>query len=115
VRVQLTGPFAGQLRVRVFCRHRVDARCEGTLKIRTVHRINTSLRRGRTRLRKVTLGTGSYQMPRGRIGYAKVMLTSVGQRLLVARGPITVDALVTVLDQNGRQQTLRKRFRMTLR
>ena len=115
VQVRLTGPFAGQARVRVFCRRRVGARCEGTLKLRTVHRVNTALKKGRRRMRKVTLGTGSYQMPRGRIGYAKVILTAVGQRLLVARGPFAVDALVTVLDQNGRQQILRKRFRATVR
>src|SRR3954470_24807558 len=65
VRAYTTGPFADQLRVRVFCKRKVATRCEGTLKVRTVARINTALLGGR-RLRKVTLGTGTYQLPRGR-------------------------------------------------
>jgi hypothetical protein len=109
------GPFAGQLRVRVFCKPAVQTRCEGTLKIRTPGRINTALLKGRKRLRKVTLGTGSYQLPRRRIGWPKVMLTPVAQRLLLARGPFRVDALITVLDQDGRQQVLRRTFRASMR
>src|SRR4051812_21891429 len=114
VKAFTTGPFADQIRVRVFCKRKVATRCEGTLKVRTVGRINTALLGGR-RLRKVTLGTGTYQLPRGRVGYAKVMLTPLGRRLLLARGPFRVDALVTVLDQDGRQQVLRKRFRASIR
>jgi len=114
VKAFTTGPFADQLRVRVFCKRKVATRCEGTLKVRTVGRINTALLGGR-RLRKVTLGTGTYQMPRGRVGYAKVMLTPLGRALLLARGPFRVNALVTVLDQDGRQQVLRKRFRASIR
>jgi len=114
LRAFTTGPFADQMRVRVFCKRAVTARCDGTVKIRTVGRINTALLGGR-RLRKVTLGTGSYQLPRGRVGYAKVMLTPLGRRLLLARGPFRVDALLTVLDQDGRQQRLRKTFRASMR
>jgi hypothetical protein len=113
-RASTTGPFADQLRVRVFCKRAVTARCDGTLKIRTVGRINTALLGGR-RLKKVTLGTGSYQLPRGRVGYAKVMLTPLARRLLLARGPFKVDALITVLDQDARQQRLRKTFRASMR
>ena len=113
-RVQLKGPYAGQMRVRVFCKRSSAARCEGSLKIRTVGRINTALQPGRKRLKKVTLATGSYQLPRGRVGYAKVVLSATNQRLLLARGPLRVDALMTVLDQDGRQQVLRKRFRTSV-
>src|SRR4051794_4464467 len=113
-RVQFKGPYAGQMRVRVFCKRASAARCEGSLKIRTVGRVNTALQPGRKRLRKVTLATGSYQLPRGRVGYAKVVLSAVNQRLLLARGPLRVDALMTVLDQDGRQQVLRKTFRTSV-
>jgi hypothetical protein len=113
-RVQFKGPYAGQMRVRVFCKRSSAARCEGSVKIRTVGRINTALQPGRKRLKKVTLATGSYQLPRGRVGYAKVVLSATNQRLLLARGPLRVDALMTVLDQDGRQQTLRKRFRTSV-
>jgi collagen triple helix repeat protein len=113
-RVQVKGPYFGQMRVRVFCKRSTAARCEGSLKIRTVGRVNTALQPGRRRLRKVTLATGSYQLPRGRVGYAKVVLSAVNQRLLLARGRLRVDALITVLDQDGRQQVLRKRFRTSV-
>jgi hypothetical protein len=115
VRVQSRGPFAGQLRLRVFCKNGVDGRCEGTVKIRSVSPINTRLRSRGRRMRKVTLGTGSYQLPRRRVGYAKVMLTDTGRALLRARGPFKVHALVTVLDQDGRQQRLRRTFRAIIR
>jgi hypothetical protein len=115
MRVQSRGPFAGQLRVRVFCKNGVDGRCEGTVKIRSVRPINTRVRTRGRRMRKVTLGTGSYQLPRRRVGYAKVMLTDTGRALLRARGPFKVHALVTVLDQDGRQQKLRRTFRATIR
>jgi hypothetical protein len=113
VKVQRKGPYVHQLRVRVFCKRKVEARCEGSVKVRTTNPINTRLHGGK-RLKKVTLGTGSYQLPRGRVGYAKVMLTDTGERLLTARGPFAVDVQLTVLDQDGSQQTLRKRFRAAL-
>lgn len=113
VKVQRKGQYVHQMRVRVFCKRKVEARCEGSVKVRTTSRINTRLHGGK-RLRKVTLGTGSYQLPRGRVGYAKVMLTDTGERLLKARGPFAVDVQLTVLDQDGSQQVLRKRFRAAL-
>jgi hypothetical protein len=111
VRVYAKGPFAGQARVRVLCKRGAAARCEGTVKVRTVRRINERLRGG-TRLRRVTLGTGTYQLPRGRVGYAKVVLSPRALALVRRRGPFAVHALVTVLDERGRQQTLRRTFRI---
>ena len=61
--------------------------------------------------RKATFGSGAYQLDRGRIGYAKALLTPAYKRLLVKKR-VKVDAIVTVLDEFGRQQTLRKRFRL---
>jgi hypothetical protein len=109
-RVQFRGPFANQLRLKVFCRTAVLSRCEGTVKLRTVKPINVALKKGRKRMKKVTLGTGSYQLTKRQIGYSKVFLTPLGRRLVKARAPITVNALVTVLDQRGRQQRLSRRF-----
>lgn len=112
--VRFKGPFANQLRLRVFCRSAVLSRCEGTIKLRTLRPINVALKKGRKRMKKVTLGTGSYQLTRRQTGYGKVFLTPVGRKLVKARAPIAVSAQVTVLDQQGRQQRLSRTFRVRL-
>jgi hypothetical protein len=108
--VRFKGPFANQLRLRVLCRTTVLSRCEGTVKIRSVRRINAALGKGRKRMKRVTLGTGSYQLARRQLGYAKVFLTPVNRRLVAKRSPIAVTVQVTVLDQKGNQQRLQRTF-----
>jgi hypothetical protein len=108
--LHLRGGFAKQFRLRVYCRRGAAKRCEGTVKLRSVKKFKVFLN-GRKTKRRATFGSGAYQLDRGRIGYAKALLTPAYRRLLVKKR-VKVDAIVTVLDEFGRQQTLRKRFRL---
>jgi hypothetical protein len=104
------GPFANQLRTRVFCRRGAEKRCEGVVKIRTLHKVNTAFKPGRKVMKRLTLGTGAYRLNIGQIGYAKVFTTSLGRKIIAKRGPLEVEVLFTALDEDGGQQTLRKTF-----
>ena len=107
------GPFRDQLRVKMYCRKGAATRCEGVVKIRTTHRINTSRKRGGQGPRKrITLGTAAYRLNIGQIGYGKIVTTPLARKIVRLRGPLTVQVLVTVLDADGRQQTLSRRFRL---
>jgi hypothetical protein len=107
---QTRGPFSGQLRTRVFCRRGAEKRCEGVVKIRTLNKVNTAFKPGRTVMRRITLGTGAYRLNIGQIGYAKVFTTSLSRKIIGARGPLKVEVLITALDEDGGQQTLRRVF-----
>lgn len=109
------GAFRGQLRTRIFCRPAAGLRCEGTVKIRTIKRVNTAFLKGRKVLRRVTLGTGAYRLNKGQTGYAKIITTPLSSKIIRTRGPLAVEVLVTVLDENGRQQTLRREFTLRTR
>ena len=109
------GPFAGQLRVRVACKRGAVRRCEGTVKVRTLQKVNTAFKKGRRVMKRVTLGTGSYRLNRGQIGYGKALATPLAANIVALRGPVKVEVLVTVLDEKGGQQTLRSVFKIKSR
>ena len=114
-KLRLKGGFARQFRVRVFCRKAVARRCEGTVRVRSIKKILQRVPRkkgkGFRRIkRKITFGVGSYQIERGKITYAKALLTPAYKRLLLKKKRMKVHAIVTVFDQFGRQQTLRRKF-----
>ena len=104
------GPFAKQLRTRVFCRRGAEKRCEGVVKIRTLNKVNEAFMPGRRVMKRVTLGTGAYRLNIGQVGYAKVFTTSLAQKIIAKRGPLKVEVLFTALDETGGQQTLRRVF-----
>jgi hypothetical protein len=104
------GPFANQLRTRVFCRRGAEKRCEGVVKIRTLNKVNTAFKPGRKAMKRVTLGTGAYRLNIGQVGYGKVFTTSLGRKIIAKRGPVKVEVLFTALDEDGGQQTLRRTF-----
>ena len=112
-KLKIRGRFRDQLRTRIFCRSKVQERCEGVVKIRTVKRVNTAFLKGRKLLRRVTLGTGSYRLNRTQRGYAKFTVSPLTRKLIRKRGPLKVDVFLTVLDENGRQQTVRRRFKLS--
>ncbi len=103
------------MRTRILCKRGADKRCEGTIKIRTANRINTAFLPGRRLLRKVTLGTASYRLNVRQVGYAKVFATPLANKYITRRRPLKVDVFVTVLDEERRQQTLRRRFTLRVR
>jgi hypothetical protein len=108
--LHVKGGFAKQFRLRVFCRGAAAERCEGTVKFRSVKAFKTRIG-GKKVKRRVTLGSGAYQLAKGKIGYAKALLTPAYKRLLLNK-TVKVDAIVTVLDEFGRQQTLTRRFKL---
>lgn len=108
------GPFSNQLRTRVFCRNGAEKRCEGVVKIRTLNKVNTAFKPGRRVMKRVTLGTGAYRLNIRQVGYAKVFTTSLGRKIINARSPLKVEVQFTALDEEGRQQTLRRVFTLKL-
>ena len=99
------GKFRDQVRQRLICRSDVVRRCEGTVRIRTLNKVRLPGGRNSTR---ITLGQSAYVLPPGRTGYGKIVVSPIGRRLIIGRSPLKVEITVTVLDQDGRQQTLRE-------
>jgi hypothetical protein len=110
----LSGSFTGQLRTRIRCDRNALVRCEGSYKIRTVNPINTRLRGGR-RFKRVTLGTGAWQLQRTSRGYAKLEVSPRNFEVIKRRAPVPVTVTMTVLDEEGVQQTLQRTFRLKVR
>jgi hypothetical protein len=106
--LKLKGGYANQFRVRIFCKKAVAERCEGTVKLRSVKAFKTRIK-GKKVKRKITFGAGAYQLQKGKIGYAKALLTPAYKKVLLNK-KVKVDAILTVLDETGHQQTLAKRF-----
>jgi hypothetical protein len=104
------GRFSNQLRARVFCRRGAERRCEGVVKVRTLKKVNIAFLKGRRVMKRVTLGTGAYRLNLGQVGYAKVITSRLNSRIIRQRGPLKVEVLITALDEDGGQQTLRKVF-----
>ena len=98
------GKYKNQLRQRIVCRGAVENRCEGTVRMRTLNKVRVPGSRKRER---ITLGQHAYAIPRRTIGYAKVFPSPAGRKAIKKLVPLKVQVTVTVLDQNGDQQTLR--------
>lgn len=111
------GQFSNEVRVRVFCKRTSLSRCEGTAKLRTAQKVNPSIRRRRAK-RRVTFGSQAYVCPRGMVCFIKVPIRDRTRRWAAVRGDqrgLAADVLVTVLDEEGVQQTLRRRIRVYAR
>ncbi|HYF27467.1 MAG TPA: hypothetical protein VD931_17105 [Baekduia sp.] len=111
VQVGLKGRRAGQLRFRIFCRERTGRTCAGTVKIRTIGKINPSSRAGvRKAARRVTFATFEYQLAQGKAGVAITQMTPEKIDLLrLRRGvgrSIGVTISVQVSDSAGNRQTI---------
>ena len=111
---QARGSFARQLRTRIRCNREVLVRCEGSYKIRTLKPINTRLLGG-VRMKRVTLGTGAWQLQRVSRGYAKLTVSRRNHLYALRRSPLPVTVTMTVLDEDGVQQTLQRTLRLRVK
>ncbi len=110
VQVGLKGKRAGQLRFRIFCRALTGRTCAGTVKIRTIGKINPSTRGRKAAKRRVTFATFEYQLAQGKAGVAIAQMTPEKVDLLrLRRGlgkSIGVQISVQVTDAGGNRQTI---------
>jgi hypothetical protein len=98
----------------IFCRKSTGRACAGTVKLRTVERINPATR-GTRPSRRVTFTTFEYQLAAGKAGFAKATLDRQKFDKIVQLGSVLVDASVQVTDAEGNRQVITRRVRMVTR
>jgi hypothetical protein len=108
------GRRAGQIRLRIYCSKKTGRNCAGTVKLRTVGKINPATR-GRRAKRKVTFATFEYQLAEGKVGYALAKLDREKFDLMKRIRKVTVTISVQVSDAGGNRQVIVQRGRMRLR
>ncbi|WP_205698548.1 hypothetical protein [Conexibacter sp. SYSU D00693] len=117
VQVGLKGKRAGQLRFKIFCRKQTGRTCAGTVKIRTIGKINPSIR-GKKKARRVTFSTFEYQLAQGKSGVAITTLQPEKVELLRKRRgigkSIGVTISVQVTDSGGNRQTIVREGKLRL-
>lgn len=119
VSVGLRGRRAGQIRLRIFCSALTGRSCAGTVKLRTIGKINPSSRPGvRKRARRVTFATFEYQLAQGKSGVAIAQMTPEKVDLLrLRRGlgrTIGISISVQVTGASGNRQTIVRQGRLRL-
>ena len=104
VTVVTAGRLRGQLRLPIFCRSATGRACAGTVKVRTLAKINPATRPPNRAKRRVTLTTFEYQLAQGRSGFAFGTLRDDKLDLLKRTGPIAVSISIQVTDSRGNRQ-----------
>lgn len=115
IRVPRSGRDRGRARVRIYCRRIAVRTCSGSMKIRSVEKINpASLGRPRRTPRRVTFETAPVQLDEGKVGYAILNLNA--QRMSVLErirrqarsGTVRVTIIATVIDAENNRQNVRR-------
>ena len=112
VKIGLTGRRAGQIRLPIFCTKKTGRSCAGTLKVRTINKINPSTSGGKFAKRRVTFFTGDYQLKLGAVGVVIGELQP--EKLDLARKVRSIAVLIsiTVTDSIGNRQTILQNGRL---
>jgi len=115
VRIGLRGRRAGQIRLPIFCTRKTGRSCAGTLKVRTINKINPSTSGGHYKKRRVTFFTGDYQLKLGAVGVVIGELQP--EKLDLARKvrSVAVQLSITVTDAVGNRQTIVQNGRLIAR
>jgi hypothetical protein len=100
------GRRKGQVRLTIFCKSITGQDCAGTVKLRTIDKINpSSLGRHLTPTR-VTFITFAYQLAKGKLGVAIGQLSPEKLALITQRKSVAVDIDVQVTDAGGNRQVI---------
>jgi len=109
ISVPMKGRNKGVVRVKIFCRRIAVRTCSGTMKVRTVKKINPAGFGFPDRpVRRVTFATAPVQLDVGKIGFAILTFNeqrrSLLQRITQARSQV----IVSVIDADNNRQNVRK-------
>ena len=109
ISVPLKGRNKGVVRARIFCRRIAVRTCSGTLKVRTVQKINPAGFGFPARpVRRVTFATGPVQLDIGKIGFAILTFNEQRRSLLQRINRARSQVIVSVIDADNNRQNVRK-------
>lgn len=109
------GRLRGQLRLPIFCRTRTGRACAGTVKVRTLAKINPATRPPARAKRRVTLTTFEYQLAQGRSGFAFGNLREDKINLMERLKSVAVSISIQVTDAAGNRQIVVSNGRLIAR
>jgi hypothetical protein len=108
VKVGTAGRRRSQVRLPIFCTRKTGRTCAGTVKVRTIGRINPSATKVKPK-RRVTFLTFEYQLAAGKKGYAISNMNIEKLQLIEKIKSVAVSISVQVTDSGGNRQTIVKR------
>jgi hypothetical protein len=111
VRVGTKGRRTGIVRLRIFCKKKTGRTCAGTIKLRTINRIDPGTIHPRAH-RRVTFLTFEYQLQEGRTGYAIGRFTREKLDLIKKIKSVAITIRVQVTDAEGNRQTITRSGRL---
>ena len=113
-RKEQKGRNKGVVRVRIFCRRIAVRTCSGTLKVRTVQKINPAGFGFPARpVRRVTFATAPVQLDIGKIGFAILTFNEQRRSLLQRISRARSQVIVSVIDADNNRQNVRKDVTVT--
>jgi hypothetical protein len=106
VQVGTTGRRKGQVRLSIFCKSITGQDCAGTVKLRTINKINPSTLGKHAALARVTFITYAYQLAKGKLGVAIGQLSPEKLTRIEQLKTVAVDIDVQVTDAGGNRQVI---------
>ncbi|HEY5198204.1 MAG TPA: hypothetical protein VIJ51_14375 [Solirubrobacteraceae bacterium] len=113
VQVGTTGRRKGQVRLSIFCKSITGQDCAGTVKLRTINKINPSTLGKHATLARVTFITFAYQLAKGKLGVAIGQLSPEKLTRIEQLKSVPVDIDVQVTDAGGNRQVIVQPGRLT--
>ena len=109
IAVPMTGRNKGRVRVRIYCRSIAVRTCSGTMKVRTLEKINPAGFGFPARpARRVTWETTPVQLDVRKVGFAILTFPTQRLSLLQRIGRARSEAIVSVIDADNNRQNVRK-------
>jgi Collagen triple helix repeat (20 copies) len=106
VQVGTTGRRKGQVRLSIFCKSITGQDCAGTVKLRTINKINPSTLGKHETPARVTFITYAYQLAKGKLGVAIGQLSSEKLAKISQLKTVAIDIDVQVTDAGGNRQVI---------
>jgi hypothetical protein len=109
IRVPLKGRNKGRVRVQIYCRSIAVRTCSGTMKLRTISKINPQGLGFPVRpKRRVTWSTAPVQLDVRKIGFAILTFPTQRLSLLQRVSRARSEVIVSVIDAENNRQNVRK-------
>ncbi len=100
------GRRKGQIRLQIFCKTITGQDCAGTVKLRTINKINPSSLGKQLTPTRVTFITFAYQLGKGKKGVAIGQLSPEKLTRIMQLKSVPIDILVQVSDAGGNRQVI---------